>query len=366
MQTKYSFNENYFETIDSEEKAYWLGFLYADGYVVNNDVDKQYRVCLTLNENDKGHVELFKECLESNNSIRTVCTKLNDKEYFSSQFYIYSKKMVNDLYNNGCVQNKSLILKPPVIIDNLVGHFIRGYFDGDGSIYYDKKRDRYVFSILGTNEVLLWICNKIGIGKHIRNAKKDSLCKEMRVNKKADLIKIYDYVFKDSSIYLERKMLKVNNMYQWSITNKYNKKIETLSSDIINLWNDGKSSHDIYNIVDCGIDTIRRILKNGAEKGLCNYDPINEKLYNKVGKPNLSCSKEVYVYDKDKNFIRKYPSISELCRKSEADFNERFTCSSVSRVCLNKRNHYKNYIFSYVQLLKTERSETSAMADLLD
>ena len=190
MQTKYSFNENYFETIDSEEKAYWLGFLYADGYVVNNDVDKQYRVCLTLNENDKGHVELFKECLESNNSIRTVCTKLNDKEYFSSQFYIYSKKMVNDLYNNGCVQNKSLILKPPVIIDNLVGHFIRGYFDGDGSIYYDKKRDRYVFSILGTNEVLLWICNKIGIGKHIRNAKKDSLCKEMRVNKKADLIKI--------------------------------------------------------------------------------------------------------------------------------------------------------------------------------
>ena len=366
MSGKYSFNENYFETIDSEEKAYWLGFLYADGCIVNDNTNKQYKVVLTLNENDKEHVELFRKCLNSNNPIRRVCSKLGDKEYFSSQFYIYSKKMVNDLYNNGCIQNKSLVLKPPTITDNLVGHFIRGYFDGDGSIYYDEKRDRYIFSILGTNEVLSWICNKIGIKEHIRNAKRNSCCKEMRVNKKEDLIKIYDYVFKGSNISLNRKMLKINNMYQWSITNKYDKKIKTISPEIINLWNKGKSVSEIYNIVDCGLATIRRVLKDGTKNGLCNYDPVHESLYHKVGKPNLSCAKEVYVYDMKRNFIKKYPSTSELCRKSDIDFNEHFISSCVSRVCLNKRTHYKNYIFSYVQLQKTERSETAAMAYLLD
>lgn len=366
MSKKYSFNENYFETIDSEEKAYWLGFLYADGYVMNDDKNKQYRVVLTLKENDKMHIELFKKCLDSNNPIRSVCEKLKDKECFSSQFYVYSKKMVDDLYKNGCVQNKSLVLKPPIIMDNLTGHFIRGYFDGDGSIYYDKKRDRYIFSILGTNELLTWICDKIGIEKHIRNAKKNTLCKEMRVNKKDDLIKIYNYVFKDSNIYLNRKMLQANCMHQWSITNKYDKKLAVISPDIINLWNEGKSTHEIYNIVDCGLDTIRKVLKIGTKNGLCDYNPINEKLYHKIGKPNLSCSKEVYVYDKNKNFIKKYSSISELCRKSDTDFNEHFIISCVSRVCLNKRAYYKNYIFSYVQLQKIERSETAAMADLLD
>lgn len=366
MKKKYNFNEDYFEVIDTEEKAYWLGFLYADGYIVNNDIDKQYRVVLTLSEDDISHVELFRKCLDSNNPIRRVRTVLDDKEYFSSQFYIYSKKMVNNLYNLGCIQNKSLILKPPIINDNLVRDFIRGYFDGDGSVYYDKKRDRYIFSILGTNEVLSWICNKIDIKAHIRNAKCNSSCKEMRVNKKEDLIKIYNYVFKDSNIFLNRKLMKINNMYKWSITNKYNEKRKLISTDIINLWNDGKSVSEIYAIVDCGVETIRNILKEGTKNGLCVYNPMHELLYHKVGKPNLSCSKKVYVYDIDGNYISEYPSISELSRKSEIDFNERLTIQGISKVCLNQRTHYKNYIFSYVQLQKTERSETAAMADLLD
>lgn len=366
MGKKYSFNENYFEVINTEEKAYWLGFLYADGYVVKNDIEKQYRVVLTLNENDTEHVELFRKCLDSNNPIRKVRTVLNDKEYFSSQFYIYSKKMVNDLCNIGCVQNKSLILKPPIIKDDLIRHFIRGYFDGDGSIYFDKKRDRYIFSILGTKEVLLWICNKIGIKEHIRNAKRNSDCREMRINKKDDLIKIYNYIFKNSNIFLNRKMTKVNDMYKWSITNKYDKKIKLISPNVINLWNSGKSVSEIYNTVDCGVETIRTILKDGTERGLCVYDPVHEMLYHKVGKSNLSCAKEVYVYDKNGNYMGKYPSISELSRKSEVDFNKHLTVSGISRVCLNRRTHYKNFIFSYIQLQKTERRETAAMADLLD
>lgn len=49
--------------------------------------------------------------------------------------------MFGDLSKHGCVPNKSLILKFPTTLPNeLVNDFIRGYFDGDGSVYINNKR----------------------------------------------------------------------------------------------------------------------------------------------------------------------------------------------------------------------------------
>lgn len=366
MGKKYLFDENYFENIDTEEKAYWLGFLYADGYIQNDINACQFRVTLALQQNDADHIKKFAECLSSNHPIIDVHRKVKNKEYVAKQISIYSHKMVDDLYRAGCVQGKSLILKPPTLENDMVKHFIRGYFDGDGSIYYDIKRDRYVFSVLSTNDVLLWICKEIGVSAHIRNAKKDSLCKELRVNKKSDLIMIYNVIFKDANIYLQRKKDKADEMYQWAITNKYQKKYKEQSKTIIDLWNSGMKVTDIYNKTQIGKSTIWKCLKQATEEGLCFYNPVFESLHHKDGKPNISCSKKVYVYDNDEKYIGEYTSISELCRRSINDFGESFNVSCVSRVCLNQRSHYKNYIFSYVRLEKTERSETAAMADLLD
>lgn len=352
MGKKYLFDEDYFENINTEEKAYWLGFLYADGYIQNNISTCQFRVKLTLQQNDVDHIKKFAECLNSNNPIRDVHIKMNNKEYVAKQISIYSHKMVADLYKLGCVQGKSLILKPPTLKNDMAKHFIRGYFDGDGSIYHDTKRDRYVFSILSTNDVLLWICKEIGITAHIRNAKKDSPCKELRVNRKSDLIMIYNTIFKDANIYLQRKRDKAYKMYQWAITDKYRKKYEEHSKIIISLWNSGMKVTDIHNKTKIGKNTIWKCLKQATEKGLCFYDPGFESLHHKDGKPNISCSKKVYVYDNDGKYIGEYPSISELCRRSINDFGESFNVSCISRVCLNQRSHYKSYIFSYVQLEK--------------
>ena len=148
---KYTVDSKYFDNIDNEEKAYWLGFLYADGYV--RTYHKSGQLKLKLNVKDKEHVELFKKCIISNQKIVDNIEKLkkNGKEYtsHSSTLNIYSVELVNDLIKHGCVQNKTQKIRFPEIDENLKYHFIRGYFDGDGCIHKIKNRpNSYSISIV--------------------------------------------------------------------------------------------------------------------------------------------------------------------------------------------------------------------------
>ena len=65
---KYDVNENYFSSIEGEERAYWLGFLYADGYV--RIKGKSGQLTLKLSSKDRDHIVLFNKCLESNYPIK--------------------------------------------------------------------------------------------------------------------------------------------------------------------------------------------------------------------------------------------------------------------------------------------------------
>ena len=92
-----------FETIDTEEKAYWLGFLYADGSVGSNDD----RIELGLAERDLHHIEKFRDFIGINN-------KISYREKTKSYRYAFkSQNCKQDLINKGCVPRKSLILKYP-------------------------------------------------------------------------------------------------------------------------------------------------------------------------------------------------------------------------------------------------------------
>lgn len=127
---KYDINDSYFEKIDSFDKAYWLGFLYADGCV---------RECgaleVGLKYDDIDHLKKFKESLSSKHPIKE---KIINKKYKSCRIQIGCKKMVNDLINLNCLPRKSLILSFPdkVVPNEFMSHFIRGYFDGDGGVHY--------------------------------------------------------------------------------------------------------------------------------------------------------------------------------------------------------------------------------------
>ena len=201
---KLSLNDDCFDIIDTEEKAYWLGFLYADGSVCGNDIS------LTLHSQDSEHIEKFKQFTNYGGITRVYSNKGLDTLY--CRVTIVNKHLSETLKAQGCVERKSLILKyPKGLAKELHRHFIRGYFDGDGCIGYSKVRDRYVINLLGTKEFL----------EEVNNIFKDNLgivIKSPKIAKKPnknvyqfcygaymDIEKILKFLYEDSNIYLERK-----------------------------------------------------------------------------------------------------------------------------------------------------------------
>lgn len=205
---KYKCNEEYFGKIDNIKKAYWLGLLFADGYVRKrrqfNGKHKQGGIVgISLKDGDEYLLEKFIIDLESTYKLR----KQIKDGFLSYKLEINSSKMTDDLINLGCIPNKSLILLPPKNLkDEFICHFIRGYFDGDGSI--GRYDGRLKFSLLGTNELLTWILiffkhkgmittPKIGKKKNIYS---------IQVNSQTDIELIEDILYTSSNeYYLKRK-----------------------------------------------------------------------------------------------------------------------------------------------------------------
>lgn len=128
-------NDNYFNNIDTEEKAYWLGFLYADGYNSGKTIE------LCLQEQDKNHLEQFKNAIKSKH-------KISSKEqngFISYRISIRSKNMSDALAHYGCIPNKTYNGKWVKNVNpKFIPDFIRGYFDGDGC-FYSGYRKKYMY-----------------------------------------------------------------------------------------------------------------------------------------------------------------------------------------------------------------------------
>jgi hypothetical protein len=143
---KYHYNYysdfNYFENIDTPDKAYYLGFIAADGcvYKRKNNVNSQKWLSIKINQKDEELLIKFLAYLNSGNIIHRNSRKC--KYYISvySNMQIVSDKLCNDLYKYNILPNKTYSYKPTYLPDNLIFHFIRGYFDGDGSISCSKKQ----------------------------------------------------------------------------------------------------------------------------------------------------------------------------------------------------------------------------------
>lgn len=201
---RYNVNDNFFEVINNEENAYWLGFLFADGYVRFRN-GKYGEVNLKLQFKDHNHVELFKKTINSNNPIKD---SINNKGHKETSLSLYSTKMATDLTKLGCVENKTKLIRVPTIPNELMRHFIRGYFDGDGCISQGSKTGTMEFYVSsGSIEFLndlSSIFNDIRITKQDfrENNSKTIMLKICRVN---DMKKLYHYFYDDSKFYLGRK-----------------------------------------------------------------------------------------------------------------------------------------------------------------
>jgi hypothetical protein len=214
---KYRYYDDIFETIDKEEKAYWLGFLYADGYVRERKSSSELRLKLSIK--DREHLIKFKNFI-SPDDIPVVDELSGNSECVKVS--INSRKIVKDLINLGCVSKKSKIIEMPKISDNLLNHFIRGYFDGDGWILIDKNEKPSFGIVSGSLEMIESVVEIISNESKVNKNKVFNYTTYYNFNYRSytDIIKISNFLYKQSNIYLIRKRDKFNEIKKIYENNK--------------------------------------------------------------------------------------------------------------------------------------------------
>lgn len=204
---KYQVDHSYFNRIDSEDKAYWLGFLYADGYVSRSKHGQKCVGC-SLGIKDKAHLGKLKDTLQATYPIKEYITESYGVPVTYCRLLITSEEMFDTLTKQGVLEKKSLILTFPTnsqVPEHLTNHFIRGYFDGDGS--FSKSHDGYCVKICGTKEFLEVLGEKIGfLGRRLskrRKDKKNNYCLE--IGGRHQVATIGNLMYKDAAVWMGRK-----------------------------------------------------------------------------------------------------------------------------------------------------------------
>lgn len=196
---KHFFNEDYFENIDTQDKAYWLGFIMADGCVYTG-TGKTQRLQINLKYDDVSHLNKFQSAIGSDYTVQRKT--INNS--VAALLKINSTKMCNDLEILGVIERKSVVCQFPNIDGDLYNHFIRGYFDGDGCISLTlNSRVHKEFSIIGGQSMMEVLSAILDI--KIRSVKDKAYLKVIYTQEKASIIRIYDYLYKDANTFLQRK-----------------------------------------------------------------------------------------------------------------------------------------------------------------
>jgi len=205
-QTSINFNakHKYFDFLN-EKSCYWAGFIAADGNVYKNILSIQ------LKEDDKNHLKKFKNNLDIKSKILFHNGTCSIK--------IRSNLLINSLNNNFSITpNKSLTLQPPDNMPkNMIRHYIRGYFDGDGHIGYNNFRKVFVSELYsGSYDILKWILdnikNNFNTKATVRKRKNKNLYRFGFSGNLAN--KFLDYIYEDTNIYLDRKYKKYINIME--------------------------------------------------------------------------------------------------------------------------------------------------------
>lgn len=195
-------NENYFELIDTPDKAYWIGWLISDGCIFDNKIQ------ITISKQDEDILHLLEKDLSVENKIYL-------KNGYSS-FTLGSKKMCEDLNKLSITPNKTFTVKIPKLSDNLYSHLLRGLFDGDGGIsIYQRSNGQtnYEINFTGNLQVIQEIKNILennlpNLTK--KNIEKNNSIYRIRWGSKKDIIMIRNYLYDNhNNHYLIRKYNKI-------------------------------------------------------------------------------------------------------------------------------------------------------------
>lgn len=204
---KHFFNFDFFSKIDNELNAYWLGFMYADGCVLPQNKYGEQEFKIQIRDTDIELLEKFKEDIQSTYPIRYD----NSKENACVIQSLRSQKTVEDLKKLGCVEKKSLILQFPTVEQvpsSLIYHFIRGYFDGDGSIScYQRKATyklEYNISFVGTEDFIKGLHQILNMGSVFPDKRKENSW-YLNINGNQQVEQCYHLMYDNATRFMQRK-----------------------------------------------------------------------------------------------------------------------------------------------------------------
>lgn len=208
-------NEHYFDVIDSSDKAYWLGFLSADGFVTTPTKGASPVLGLTLKESDTSHIEKLLACLESTHKIHTYTVTSGYKiGTLYSRVLIPNQHLVETMHKYNIRPDKTTTFKPVDVPHAFRRDYIRGMFDGDGcitAITANKNVPQYSCEFLGTDATLDYITQclmdeEIITHKYYYDRRKPGQpVAAFKLGGNNMAYKAATYLYKDSNMYLDRK-----------------------------------------------------------------------------------------------------------------------------------------------------------------
>lgn len=221
LQRKYPIDETFFDVIDTQEKAYFLGILYADGY---NDTSRN-SVNLSLKEEDKRLLVDLSNLIQPSKPLQFI--KLQQPTWSDQYRLVIANKHISKrLAELGCIKAKSYTLSFPDFFPlELVPHFIRGYYDGDGSLMCHNNKI-YSISIVGTESfcsALAKIFKKeLAVGSYIRARHKDKKhnIRMLEISGNRQVLRVLNWLYCDATIYLKRKQKKYLDLMEYHKTIK--------------------------------------------------------------------------------------------------------------------------------------------------
>ena len=204
-QNRSRLNEHCFDSMDTEEQFYWLGFLYADGNISSTG----NRLEVRLSINDLSHLEKFRKFLGLTTEIRIGVSQ----GYRFCHLAVRNKHLWNTLNDLGCIPRKSLTLQFPKLTifsdKNFILHFIRGYVDGDGCLSYylnyTKKYYRTKLNMLGTKSFLTTLNSLFGNKGYLISVSNNTY--ELSFSDVPSR-KLARFLYENATVYLDRKYKK--------------------------------------------------------------------------------------------------------------------------------------------------------------
>lgn len=206
MNKFHTFDINYFDVINTHNKAYIVGFILADGNVYCKNRDNKVEIKVSIK--DKSILEFIKKELKATQEIKNKITKINDKEYVLCKIQICSKYLVNPLIKIGIHPNKTKLSIIPNIPSQFKNSFLLGYFDGDGCVgCYGKRQQPYIGFVSYTKTFLEKI-RKFCKLNHIGNILQSGKYYRWRIGARKQCINMYNYMYGNTDFYLDRKYKK--------------------------------------------------------------------------------------------------------------------------------------------------------------